>query len=207
MKDTYLVDNYSINCKGNLIDLSSPKVMSIVNTTPDSFYDGGKFSNMDSILKKVELDLSYGATFIDIGGYSSKPNAKKVEEKEEINRTISVISEILKRFPKTIISIDTFRGKVASLALDAGASIINDISAWEIDNNMLDTIKRYKAPYVLMHMKGIPQNMQNNPSYNNLMKEVISFLTKKIKTLKEAGLKDIIVDPGIGFGKNIESQL
>ena len=203
MKDTYLVDNYSINCKGNLIDLSSPKVMSIINTTPDSFHDGGKHSNMDDLLRKVELDLSLGATFIDVGGYSSRPNANKVEEEEEISRTTSTIEEILKRFPNTIISIDTFRGKVASLALDAGASMINDISAWEMDNKMLETIKKYKVPYVLMHMKGIPENMQDNPVYNNLTKDVISFLTKKITILKKAGIKDIIVDPGIGFGKTL----
>ena len=203
MKDTYLVDNYSINCKGNLIDLSSPKVMSIINTTPDSFHDGGKLSNMDDLLRKVELDLSLGATFIDIGGYSSRPNAKQVEEEEEINRTISTIEEILKRFPNTIISIDTFRGKVASLALEAGASLINDISAWEMDDKMLETIKKYKVPYVLMHMKGVPQNMQDSPVYNDLIKEVISFLSKKITILKKAGIKDIIIDPGIGFGKTL----
>ena len=203
MKDTYLVDNYSINCKGNLIDLSSPKVMSIINTTPDSFHDGGKLSNMDDLLRKVELDLSLGATFIDIGGYSSRPNANQVEEKEEIDRTISTIEEILKRFPNTIISIDTFRGKVASLALEAGASLINDISAWEMDDKMLETIKKYKVPYVLMHMKGVPQNMQDSPVYNDLIKEVISFLSKKITILKKAGIKDIIIDPGIGFGKTL----
>lgn len=203
MKDTYLVDNYSINCKGNLIDLSSPKVMSIINTTPDSFHDGGKLSNIDDLLRKVELDLSLGATFIDIGGYSSRPNANQVEEKEEIDRTISTIEEILKRFPNAIISIDTFRGKVASLALDAGASMINDISAWEMDKEMLETIKKHKVPYVLMHMKGVPQNMQDNPVYNNLTMEVISFLSKKITFLRKAGVKDIIIDPGIGFGKTL----
>ncbi len=203
MKDTYLVDNYSINCKGNLIDLSTSKVMSIINTTPDSFYDGGKNNTIYNALTKIENDLNYGASFIDIGGYSSKPNANNVSEKEEINRTIIYIEQILKRFPKTIISIDTFRSKVASLAIEAGASIINDISAFELDNKMLDTIIKYNVPYVLMHMQGEPKNMQNNPVYKNPVKEVFDFISKKIKTLNNCGISDIIIDPGFGFGKSI----
>jgi len=203
VKDTYLVDNYSINCKGNLIDLSTSKVMSIINTTPDSFYDGGKNNTISNALTKIENDLKYGASFIDIGGYSSKPNANSVSEKEEINRTIIYIEKILKRFPKTIISIDTFRSKVASLAIEAGASIINDISAFELDNKMLDTIIKYNVPYILMHMQGEPKNMQNNPIYKNPVKEVFDFLSKKIKTLNDSGINDIIIDPGFGFGKSI----
>ena len=203
MKDTYLVDNYSINCKGNLIDLSTSKVMSIINTTPDSFYDGGKNNTISNALTKIENDLNYGASFIDIGGYSSKPNANNVSEKEEINRTIIYIEQILKRFPKTIISIDTFRSKVASLAIEAGASIINDISAFELDNKMLNTIIKYNVPYVLMHMQGEPKNMQNNPVYKNPVKEVFDFIYKKIKTLNNCGINDIIIDPGFGFGKSI----
>jgi len=203
VKDTYLVDNYSINCKGNLIDLSTSKVMSIINTTPDSFYDGGKNNTISNALTKIENDLNYGASFIDIGGYSSKPNANNVSEKEEINRTIIYIEQILKRFPKTIISIDTFRSKVASLAIEAGASIINDISAFELDNKMLNTIIKYNVPYVLMHMQGEPKNMQNNPVYKNPVKEVFDFIYKKIKTLNNCGINDIIIDPGFGFGKSI----
>ena len=206
MKDTYLVENYSINCKGNLIDLSTPKIMSIVNTTPDSFYDGGQYNTIEKALQKVEVDISNNATFIDIGGYSSKPNAAHVTEEEELKRTIPVIEAILKSFPEAVISIDTFRGKVAKEAVDAGAALINDISAFELDKEMINTLKTYKVPYVLMHMLGTPQNMQNNPSYKNVVKDIIQFLSNKIKELKIVGIHDIIIDPGFGFGKTLSNN-
>ena len=206
MKDTYLVENYSINCKGNLIDLSTPKIMSIVNTTPDSFYDGGQYNTIEKALQKVEVDISNNATFIDIGGYSSKPNAAHVTEEEELKRTIPVIEAILKSFPEAVISIDTFRGKVAKEAVDAGAALINDISAFELDKEMINTLKTYKVPYVLMHMLGTPQNMQNNPSYKNVVKDIIQFLSNKIKELKIVGINDIIIDPGFGFGKTLSNN-
>ncbi len=206
MKDTYLVENYSINCKGNLIDLSTPKIMSIVNTTPDSFYDGGQYNTIEKALLKVEVDISNNATFIDIGGYSSKPNAAHVTEEEELKRTIPVIEAILKSFPEAVISIDTFRGKVAKEAVDAGAALINDISAFELDKEMINTLKTYKVPYILMHMLGTPQNMQNNPSYKNVVKDIIQFLSNKIKELKTFGIHDIIIDPGFGFGKTLSNN-
>ena len=206
MKDTYLVENYSINCKGNLIDLSIPKIMSIVNTTPDSFYDGGQYNTIEKALQKVEVDISNNATFIDIGGYSSKPNAAHVTEEEELKRTIPVIEAILKSFPEAVISIDTFRGKVAKEAVDAGAALINDISAFELDKEMINTLKTYKVPYILMHMLGTPQNMQNNPSYKNVVKDIIQFLSNKIKELKTFGIHDIIIDPGFGFGKTLSNN-
>ena len=206
MKDTYLVENYSINCKGNLIDLSTPKIMSIVNTTPDSFYDGGQYNTIEKALQKVEVDISNNATFIDIGGYSSKPNAAHVTEEEELKRTIPVIEAILKSFPEAVISIDTFRGKVAKEAVDAGAALINDISAFELDKEMINTLKTYKVPYILMHMLGTPQNMQNNPSYKNVVKDIIQFLSNKIKELKTFGIHDIIIDPGFGFGKTLSNN-
>ena len=206
MKDTYLVDNYSINCKGNLIDLSTPKIMSIVNTTPDSFYDGGQYNTIEKALQKVEVDISNNATFIDIGGYSSKPNAAHVTEEEELKRTIPVIEAILKSFPEAVISIDTFRGKVAKEAVDAGAALINDISAFELDKEMINTLKTYKVPYILMHMLGTPQNMQNNPSYKNVVKDIIQFLSNKIRELKTFGIHDIIIDPGFGFGKTLSNN-
>lgn len=206
MKDTYLVENYSINCKGNLIDLSTPKIMSIVNTTPDSFYDGGQYNTIEKALLKVEVDISNNATFIDIGGYSSKPNAAHVTEEEELKRTIPVIEAILKSFPEAVISIDTFRGKVAKEAVDAGAALINDISAFELDKEMINTLKIYKVPYILMHMLGTPQNMQNNPSYKNVVKDIIQFLSNKIKELKTFGIHDIIIDPGFGFGKTLSNN-
>ena len=206
MKDTYLVENYSINCKGNLIDLSTPKIMSIVNTTPDSFYDGGQYNTIEKALQKVEVDISNNATFIDIGGYSSKPNAAHVTEEEELKRTIPVIEAISKSFPDAVVSIDTFRGKVAKEAVDAGAALINDISAFELDKEMINTLKTYKVPYVLMHMLGTPQNMQNNPSYKNVVKDIIQFLSNKIKELKTFEIHDIIIDPGFGFGKTLSDN-
>ena len=206
MKDTYLVENYSINCKGNLIDLSTPKIMSIVNTTPDSFYDGGQYNTIEKALQKVEVDISNNATFIDIGGYSSKPNAAHVTEEEELKRTIPVIEAISKSIPEAVVSIDTFRGKVAKEAVDAGAALINDISAFELDKEMINTLKTYKVPYILMHMLGTPQNMQNNPSYKNVVKDIIQFLSNKIKELKTFGIHDIIIDPGFGFGKTLSNN-
>ena len=201
MKDTYLLDNYSINFKGNLISLSRPVVMSILNTTPDSFFDGGKYNSIDKALKKVEKDLNQGATIIDIGGYSTKPGGNKVTIDEEIRRTIPYIEKIVDTFPEINISIDTFRGKVAALAIDAGAGMINDVSAWNIDKEMFETIKKYNVPYVLMHMKGEPKNMQDNPRYENVTKEVIKFLSEKLNMLNSHGISDVIIDPGFGFGK------
>ena len=206
MKDTYLVDNYSINCKGNLIDLSTPKIMGIINTTPDSFYDGGKYNSIEKVIQKVEKDLSNNATFIDIGGHSTKPNAKEVSEDEELKRTIPVIEAIIKRFPDVLISIDTFRGKIAQEALLAGAAMINDISAWELDENMFNVITKFKVPYVLMHMQGTPKTMQDNPKYENVTKEIIYFMSKKITKLQENNVLDIIIDPGFGFGKSLDNN-
>ena len=204
VKDTYLVDKYSLKCKGNLIDLSTPKIMSIINTTPDSFYDGGKNVTLSKILKKIESDLSKGASIFDIGGYSSKPNAKFVTESEELKRTIKNIEEIIKRFPNINISIDTFRGKVAENAINAGAGIINDISAFNLDDKMLDTLEKYQPSYILMHMKGTPQTMQQNPVYKNIIEEVLTFLKNKISILEKISIGNIIIDPGFGFGKTVE---
>ena len=147
-----------------------------------------------------------GASIIDIGGYSSKPNGSEVSIEEEIKRTIPYIEKIVASFPDVKISIDTFRGKVASLALDAGAGMINDISAWNMDDKMLEIIKKHKMPYVLMHMKGTPKTMQRNPNYTNLINDIIRFLSKKVNQLKEYGINDIIIDPGFGFGKTISDN-
>ena len=204
MKDTYLLDNYSININGNLLNLNTPIIMGILNTTPDSFFDGGNYNSLDKALKKVEKDLEHGATIIDIGGYSSKPNGNEVSLEEEIERTIPYIEGIIKRFPNVNLSIDTFRGKVASLALEAGAGMINDISAWNIDPEMIKVVSEYKVPYVLMHMKGNPKTMQDQPHYENLIKDILEFLIEKIDNLKSNGIKDIIIDPGFGFGKTID---
>lgn len=194
----------TINCNGRLIDLNEPKIMGILNTTPNSFYDGGSSQSMDLILDKVEKYLSEGADILDIGGYSTKPGAEEVSEQEEIDRTAPVIEAISTKYPDTIISVDTFRGNVAREAVNAGASIINDVSGWELDENMFPAIADLNVPYILMHMKGTPQTMQNEPEYNDVTLEVNEYFAKKIAQLKAAKVKDIILDPGFGFAKTLE---
>ena len=203
MKDKDLLDNYSINFNGNLLNLDTPIVMSILNTTPDSFYDGGNYNSIDKALIKVESDLENGATIIDIGGYSTRPNGMEISQDEEIKRTIPYIESILRRFPKCNISIDTFRGKVAALSIDVGAGMINAVSGWNMDSLMLATIKKYKVTYILMHIKGQQSNIQNKPTYNQLIKEILDFFIEKIKILKDLDINDIVVDPGFGFGKTV----
>ncbi|WP_443937835.1 dihydropteroate synthase [Pedobacter sp. MW01-1-1] len=196
--------NYSLNCKGKLIDLSSPKVMGIINITPDSFYSNSRSNSMDTALRKTEQFLTEGASFIDIGGYSSRPGAVDISEAEEISRLVPVITEITKNFPEAILSIDTFRAKVAEETILAGAHVINDISAGDLDERMFETIARLQVPYCIMHMQGTPQNMQQNPSYDDVTVDVIDYLAKKVAQLKALHVKDIILDPGFGFGKTIE---
>ncbi|MBO6213133.1 dihydropteroate synthase [Algoriella sp.] len=194
----------TINCNGRLIDLNEPKIMGILNTTPNSFYDGGSSQSMDLILDKVEKYLSEGVDILDIGGYSTKPGAEEVSEQEEIDRTAPVIEAISTKYPETIISVDTFRGNVAREAVNVGASIINDVSGWELDENMFPAIADLNVPYILMHMKGTPQTMQNEPEYNDVTLEVNEYFAKKIAQLKAAKVKDIILDPGFGFAKTLE---
>ena len=193
-----------LNIKGSLLDLSSPKIMGILNVTPDSFYDGGVYSNENEILKQAEKMISDGVDIIDIGGYSSKPGAKKITIKEEEKRVLPIIKLIYKTFKKTIISVDTFRSEIAEKSINAGASIINDISGGDFDNNIYKIAERYKAPYIMMHMKGDPSNMQINPTYQNINYEIIKNLSKKIDFAQKKGVCDIIIDPGFGFGKTIE---
>ena len=194
----------TINCKGTLIDLSSPKVMGILNITPDSFYDGGKFTNEKAILTQTEKMLSEGATFIDVGAYSSRPGAKHISEDEELERIIPVINLLVKEFPESIISVDTFRSKIAKETVNSGAAIINDISGGNMDENMFATVADLQVPYILMHMKGTPQNMQKNPTYDDVVHEIITYLSKKIFELRKLKLNDVIIDVGFGFGKTVE---
>ena len=194
----------TINCKGNLIDLTLPKVMGILNITPNSFYDGGKYADEKSILFQVEKMLNDGATFVDIGAYSSKANAEFVSEDEEMNRLLPVVELVLKSFPETIISIDTFRSKVAQKAIENGASIVNDISAGSLDENMMQTVALLQVPYIMMHMKGTPQTMQSLAQYKNVTKEVLYYFSEKIAEARSFGMNDIIIDPGFGFAKTIE---
>lgn len=194
----------TINCNGNLIDLSLPKVMGILNITPDSFFDGGKYKNESDILTQTEKMLLDGATFIDVGAYSSRPGAKHISEEEELNRIVPVINLLLKNFPEIIISVDTFRSNVAKETINAGAAIVNDISGGKMDKNIFETVANLQVPYILMHMLGTPQNMQKNPIYNNVTQDLISFFAEQIHKLHQLKLNDIIIDVGFGFGKTKE---
>jgi dihydropteroate synthase len=196
----------TINCKGKLIDLSTPKVMGILNVTPNSFYDGGKHIDEKSILLQVEKMLLEGATFIDIGGYSSKPNAEFVTEEEELQRILPIVQKVLNEFPKTIISIDTFRSKVAKETLESGAAMINDISAGNLDDAMLQTIADLQVPYIMMHMRGTPQTMQKMTHYENIIKEMIFYFSERVAKARSLGINDLIIDPGFGFAKTLEQN-
>lgn len=196
----------TINCKGNLIDLTSSKVMGILNITPNSFFDGGKYANENSILQQVDKMLIGGATFIDVGAYSSKPNAEFVSEDEEISRLIPVIELILKNFPETLISVDTFRATVAKKAIENGACIVNDISAGSLDENMMQTAAKLQVPYIMMHMKGNPQTMQSLAQYENIVKEMLFYFSEKVSQARSLGINDLIIDPGFGFAKTLEQN-
>jgi len=194
----------TINCNGQLIDLSSPKVMGILNVTPNSFYDGGKLTDEKSVLRQVEKMQYEGGTFIDVGGYSSKPNAEFVSEDEELQRVIPIIKMIVKEFPNAILSIDTFRSRVAQQSIENGAAIVNDISAGTLDKNMMQSVAQLRVPYIMMHMKGSPQTMQSLAKYDDLIKEMLFYFSDKIATARSFGINDLIVEPGFGFAKTIE---
>lgn len=196
----------TINIKGEILDLSLPIVMGILNITPDSFYDGGMLKSEKDILQKSEKMLADGASILDIGGASSKPGAAEVSEHEEISRIKPAIQYIIKYFPEAKISIDTFRSEVAKVAVCEGASMINDISGGELDKNMFSVVSNLKVPYVCMHIKGTPQNMQQNTHYDAILKEIYSYFSHKIKALTELGVNDIIIDLGFGFAKNSEQN-
>ena len=196
----------TINCKGQLIDLASPKVMGILNVTPNSFFDGGKYKTESVILSQVGKMLTDGATFIDVGAYSSKPSAQFVSEKEELNRIVPVVNLILEKFPDCLISIDTFRSEVAKVCLENGAAIINDISAGNLDDKMLETIAKYNVPYIMMHMRGTPQTMQTMTNYDNIIKEMLFYFSQRIAEARSLGINDLIIDPGFGFAKTLEQN-
>lgn len=196
----------TINCKGILVDLSTPKVMGILNVTPNSFYDGGKYKNESEILSQVEKMLVDGASFIDIGAYSSKPNAEFVSEQEEISRIIPVVDLVLKHFPDTMLSIDTFRSEVAKVAIENGAAIINDISAGNLDDKMLEVIGKYNVPYIMMHMRGNPETMQTLTNYEDIVKEMLFYFSERVAKARTFGINDLILDPGFGFAKTIDQN-
>jgi len=196
--------NWTLNCKGELLTIDRPLVMGILNVTPDSFHDGGSFNTVDKALKHAKKMLDEGADIIDIGGNSTRPGALPVSEKEEIERTIPIIEAIIAERPKAILSIDTWRGIVARMAIESGASIVNDVSAGEMDDNMLTTVAELNVPYVLMHMQGQPEHMQEAPEYNDVVGEVAHFFSKKLAQLAALGVNDVILDPGFGFGKTVD---
>lgn len=205
-EDTFIHMKKSLNCKGKLLDLSTPVIMGILNITPDSFYDGGQITGVDSALRLAESMLIEGALILDIGGQSTRPGAKSINSTEEWKRIGPSLISIKKHFPDAIISIDTFHSDVAKNAVEEGASIINDISAGDFDKGMFSFVLQSQVPYILMHMKGSPENMQENPQYENVVSEVLNYFINKVSHLKMMGLNDIIIDPGFGFGKTIENN-
>jgi dihydropteroate synthase len=206
VQNTPFSTNKTLNINGRLIDLSIPRVMGILNVTPDSFYDGGRFLSEHSVLKQAEKMLSEGADFIDVGGYSSRPGARDISEQEEKERCLKAILAIAKHFPGTIVSVDTFRSVVAEAAVNAGASMVNDIAGGNLDPEMLKTIGRLKVPYIAMHMRGAPQTMSSQTEYTDLLKEMIDYFHEKIRLLRDFEVKDVIIDPGFGFSKTIEQN-
>jgi dihydropteroate synthase len=204
-KDTFFSKKYSLNCRGKLINLSTPKVMGVLNVTPDSFYDGGKFRTKREILKKTDQMIEEGAFIIDVGAYSSRPGADHISVDIEKQRLGFALAAIRTAFTEIIVSADTFRSQVANIAVrDYEVDIINDITAGKADENMFNTIAELNVPYVMMHIKGTPQNMQKNPTYDNVIEEIIKYFSEKVQAAKLAGVCDIIIDPGFGFGKTIE---
>ncbi|MCF8321469.1 MAG: dihydropteroate synthase [Flavobacterium sp.] len=196
----------TINCKGQIIDLSTPKIMGILNITPNSFYDGGKYSLENNAMMQVEKMLKEGATFIDIGAYSSKPNAEFVSEEQELNRIIPVVKTLIKEFPEALLSIDTFRSTVAQECINNGAALINDISAGSLDKKMMGVIASNNVPYIMMHLRGTPQTMQSQTDYEHLITEMITYFSDKINKARSLGINDLIIDPGFGFAKTTDQN-
>ncbi|MFM7895547.1 MAG: dihydropteroate synthase [Flavobacterium sp.] len=195
-----------INCNGNLIDLSTPKVMGILNVTPNSFYDGGKHKEINSIIHQVDKMLSEGADFIDIGAYSSKPSAEFVSEEEEIKRLVPIVKSLVDTFPNIILSVDTFRAQVAKASVENGVAMVNDIAAGLLDDKMLETVAELKVPYIMMHMRGNPQTKQSLTQYDDIVKEMIFYFSERIQKARSFGISDIVIDPGFGFAKTLEQN-
>lgn len=196
----------TINCKGQIIDLSTPKIMGILNITPNSFYDGGKYSLENNAIAQVEKMLKEGATFIDIGAYSSKPNAEFVSEEEELNRIIPVVKTLIKEFPEALLSIDTFRSTVAQECINNGAALINDISAGSLDEKMMEVIASNNVPYIMMHLRGTPQTMQDQTNYEHIINEILTYFSDKVNKARSLGINDLIIDPGFGFAKTTDQN-
>lgn len=194
----------TINIKGELIDLSQPKIMGILNLTPDSFYDGGKFNALDRALEQTEKMIREGAFFIDIGACSTKPGAEEISEEEEKKRLYPILEKLIETFPKQHFSIDTYRSNVAEGSLSRGAALINDISGGQFDPKMMETVGKHPTPFVLMHLLGTPKDMQKNPQYKNVVQEVLYYFSEKVQQAYSYGINDVIIDPGFGFGKTLK---
>ncbi|WP_316842135.1 dihydropteroate synthase [Pedobacter gandavensis] len=205
-KDTFLNPKTTLNLRGKLVDISKPTVMGILNLTPDSFYNNSRIDTADDALRRTEAFLNEGAKFIDIGAYSSRPGAAEVSTEEELKRMVPIVEIISKEFPEAWLSIDTFRAKVAKESVEAGAHLINDISGGELDEAMFQTVADLQVPYILMHMRGTPQNMQQQTGYSNIALDLIDYFSDKIARLKKLGVKDIILDPGFGFAKTTDEN-
>ena len=201
-----IINHHSINCRGKLIDLSTPKIMGILNLTPDSFSDGGKFNDEKSALLQAEKMIKEGADFIDIGAQSTRPNADFLSARQEILRIGNVISLIKKEFPETLISLDTFYADVVKFGFDEGIDVVNDISGGDFDDNLLKTVAKTKLPYILMHSNSTYQNMHEKIQYEDIIVSLNYSFSKKINELQKLGIYDVILDPGFGFGKTIEDQ-
>lgn len=200
-----LISPTYINVKGRLLDLTTPQVMGILNVTPDSFYSGSRMQTQEEIAVRARQIIDEGASIIDIGAYSSRSNAEHITAGEEMNRLRTGLEIVNRNHPDAIVSVDTFRADVAEQCVkDYGVAIVNDIAAGEMDDRMFETVARLGVPYIMMHMQGTPQNMQKEPHYDNLVKEVFIYFARKVQQLRDLGMKDIILDPGFGFGKTLE---
>jgi dihydropteroate synthase len=195
---------FTLNCKGKLLLLDKPLVMGIINVTPDSFYEGHLNKGLNGIIELADKMINDGVDILDIGGQSTRPGSERINEKEELKRILPVIEAIHKKYPAVIISVDTYHSKVAKETIEAGVSIINDISAGNMDREMIKTIASLNVPYICMHMKGTPDNMQKDPTYNDVVNDILDFFIAKIDECKKAGINDVIIDPGFGFGKTIQ---
>lgn len=193
----------TLNCNGRLIDVTIPKVMGILNITPDSFYDGGKYKDLNGVLRQTEKMLLEGATFIDLGAYSSRPQAAFVSEADELHRILPIVRLLVATFPNIILSIDTFRSHVAEACIHAGAAMINDISAGHLDARMLDVVAQNKVPYCMMHLRGTPQTMHHQTDYTHVIPELLYYFSEQIHRARHLGINDLLVDPGFGFAKTM----
>ena len=207
IEDKLFPQKYTLQIRGRLISLEKPKVMGILNLTPDSFFEGSRVDKtVDSLLAKAKTMIHEGADFLDLGGYSTRPGAEDISVTEELDRVVPAIQVLRKEYPEVLISVDTFRSKVAEQAVAAGADLINDISAGNLDEEMPPLVAKLGVPYIAMHMKGNPQNMQKQANYSAILTEILHYFAEKVDLFKKLGIKDVIIDPGFGFAKTAEQN-